>query len=78
MSPAHEPQPPTDGARYGYFVIQTRATHPPEGVRLTGVVEDLRTGEKRAFASGEALARLIHDWSAGDDARDGAPDGVPP
>jgi hypothetical protein len=50
---------------YGYFVIQARAAHGPAGMVLTGVLENLGTGEKRFFEGSEALARLIHEWGQG-------------
>ena len=47
---------------HGYFVIQVRAARGPIGMELTGVLENLGTGEKRFFEGGEALAKLIHEW----------------
>jgi hypothetical protein len=50
-------------ARYGYFVLQARSD--PEGV--TGVLENLITGEKRRFQSSEELAAFVRRWGhAGD------------
>jgi hypothetical protein len=47
---------------YGYFVLQARATRGPDGIELTGVLENLGTGEKLAFDGREGLARMIEDW----------------
>jgi hypothetical protein len=47
---------------YGYFVLQARATRGPDGIELTGVLENLGTGEKHQFAGREELARMIEDW----------------
>jgi hypothetical protein len=47
---------------YGYFVLQARATRGPEGIELTGVLENLGTGEKHQFEGHEELARMIEDW----------------
>jgi hypothetical protein len=47
---------------YGYFVLQARATRGPEGIELTGVLENLGTGEKHQFEGREELARMIEEW----------------
>lgn len=47
---------------YGYFVLQARATRGPEGIELTGVLENLGTGEKQPFEGRDALARMIEEW----------------
>jgi len=47
---------------YGYFVLQARATRGPEGIELTGVLENLGTGEKQHFEGRDALAQMIEEW----------------
>lgn len=61
MSAPHEPPP--GAARFGYFVVQTQVVRDATGVALTGVLEDLGTGEKRPFSGGEGLARLVAEWA---------------
>jgi hypothetical protein len=48
---------------YGYFVLQARASRGPDGIELTGVLENLGTGEKQHFEGWDALARMIEEWS---------------
>ena len=48
--------------RYGYFVVQARVTRMSKGHALSGVLEDLGTGEKLPFEGGEGLARLVEAW----------------
>jgi len=44
----------------GYFMVKVRRS----GVEgWGGVVEQLGTGEKREFKSGEELARVVEEWS---------------
>lgn len=62
MSSAHDP-PPSPAVRFGYFLVQTRVAH-DAAAELTGVLEDLGTGHKRAFSGGDALARLVAEWAA--------------
>jgi hypothetical protein len=47
---------------YGYFVLQARATRGPEGIELTGVLENLGTGEKQPFEGRDQLAQMIEQW----------------
>ena len=53
------------GAGYAYFVVRLR--RPPPGSRNTigGVVERLRTGEKRAFATAAELIEVLDTWAEG-------------
>jgi hypothetical protein len=51
--------------RYGYFVLQARATG-HQSFQL--VLEDLATGEKREFASTADLSRFLDRWK--DNGRD--------
>ena len=63
VTQAHE-RDATRTARYGYFVVQTQAVHEGAAVRLSGVLEDLGTGEKHPFSDGDGLARLVTEWAA--------------
>lgn len=54
---------PDRAIHFGYFVVQMRATQDTTGVEVTGVLEDLGTGEKRTFSSGDGLARLVSEWA---------------
>lgn len=47
---------------YSYFMLQARVTRGPEGIKLTGVLENLGTGEKRPFDGSDAVVRMIEDW----------------
>jgi hypothetical protein len=40
-------EPLLKAVHYGYFVVQARATRGPDGIELTGVLENLGTGEKQ-------------------------------
>lgn len=48
--------------RFGYFVIQVRMGVAVEESHLTGMLENLGTGEKQAFQGSEGLARLLEEW----------------
>ena len=48
--------------QYGYFVLQARATRGPDGIEITGIIENLGTGEKHSFEGCDALARLLEEW----------------
>jgi hypothetical protein len=61
---------PPDGpygasARYGYFVVQVRSEPGETEPRVSGVLENLRTGERKEFASPEELGRLVRAWHDG-------------
>lgn len=47
----------------GYFMVRAGMAPGPGPWRVTGVVERLGTGEKRAFASALELASMIEEWS---------------
>lgn len=49
---------------YAYVVLRVRRFDRGADVGLVGVAERLGTGEKRSFATGEELLRLIALWSA--------------
>ncbi|MEO8448940.1 MAG: hypothetical protein ABI647_04060 [Gemmatimonadota bacterium] len=48
--------------KFGYFVLQTRALDHRGTLELSGVLENLGTGEKHGFASEEELIQLVRDW----------------
>jgi len=50
--------------QYGYFVLQARAIRNPDGIEITGILENLGTGEKRSFEGCDALARLVDAWGS--------------
>ncbi len=54
------PDDPADSAaRYGYFVLQTRS----DRGGVSGVLENLTTGEKRRFESSEELTAFVRGWA---------------
>lgn len=53
----HDPGDPA--ARYGYFVLQTRS----DRGSVSGVLENLTTGEKRRFESSEELTAFVRGWA---------------
>ena len=59
--PRHSP--PSSPARFGYFVVQVRTGVVVDGAHLTGMLENLGTGEKQAFQGSVGLARLLEEWS---------------
>jgi len=61
VTAAREPLTKTT-VHHGYFVLQARATRNPDGLEITGILENLGTGEKRTFEGCDVLARLIEDW----------------
>jgi len=48
--------------RYGSFVVQARTDSDAGGVRVSGVIEDLRNGNRVPFESAAELGRLIDNW----------------
>ncbi|MFN0180006.1 MAG: hypothetical protein ACKVZ0_14495 [Gemmatimonadales bacterium] len=48
--------------RHGYFVVQARAQAMGATVILSGVLENLATGDKRHFHSPEELSGLFTAW----------------
>lgn len=50
-------------ARLGYFVLQARVTRKAEELHVTGVLENLSSGEKQSFEGCDGLARLLELWS---------------
>ena len=49
-------------ARHGYFVLQTRAETVGGSIQLTGVVENLATGDKWTFHDVSELSGLLTQW----------------
>ncbi len=49
--------------RFAYFMVRIRRSPdaPPDD-SLSGLVEQLATGEKQSFASGEELIRIVRSW----------------
>jgi hypothetical protein len=58
LPPAH-----ASSSRYGYFVVQASSRRTDDGADLSGVMEDLTTGEKQAFGSAADIARLMVAWA---------------
>lgn len=56
---ATDPNPADPDARYGYFVLQTRS----DRGGVSGVLENLTTGEKRRFESSEELTAFVRGWA---------------
>jgi hypothetical protein len=53
---------PLEG-RYGYFALQARCDPKPVvSGRVSGVLENLATGEKWRFESARELGELLDDW----------------
>ena len=50
--------------RFGYFTVQVRVERSADSVELTGVVEELGTGEKRAFTGERELAQVVAAWGS--------------
>lgn len=48
---------------FTYFMVRLSAAQLGNEPRMTGVVERLVTGEKRSFATGAELIRLLDDWA---------------
>ncbi|MFL5542480.1 MAG: hypothetical protein ACJ8J0_26070 [Longimicrobiaceae bacterium] len=53
------------GVGYAYFVVRLRRTPPGSRGTIGGVVERLRTGEKRAFATAAELIEVLDAWAEG-------------
>ena len=61
-------QPPGKSAgpgpeRLGYFLVRVRRPATGGAGEFAGLVERLGTGEKRAFQTGDELARVVEEWS---------------
>ena len=52
-----------DSTRFGYFVVQAQAGNGSQSGGISGVLENLGTGEKQAFEGSAGLARLLEQWS---------------
>ena len=51
-------------SRNGYFVLHASATWTGAEAALSGVMEDLSTGEKQVFASAADVSRLMSAWAS--------------
>jgi hypothetical protein len=60
---------------YAYFVIRTQRAAAPLPAQLAGIIEQLGTGEKQSFASGQELLNLVTAWPKAASAGDHAPGG---
>jgi hypothetical protein len=49
---------------HGYFVIQVRAARLAGETMLSGVVENLGTGDKSRFQSADGLTAIIRAWGS--------------
>jgi hypothetical protein len=49
-------------AQFGYFVVQVRAETEEGRSRVSGVLENLRTGLRQEFGSTEELLKLVQSW----------------
>lgn len=58
-----------DPRRFAYFMVRLQRPAAGGEAGLTGVVERLGTGEKRAFASAAELSELLDLWSPAADPR---------
>ena len=54
---------PTSAARPGYFIVRISLTAGDERGAMRGVLEQLGSGEKWAFRSGEELAEVVDAWA---------------
>ena len=61
VPPHHDPLL-TVKARFGYFVVQAQAARVAGAFQVSGVLENLGTGEKQVFHGCAALARLMDEW----------------
>jgi hypothetical protein len=48
---------------FSYFMLRLRRGDPPAAAAVTGTVQQLSTGEKRAFADADELLALLAAWS---------------
>jgi hypothetical protein len=55
MEPADRPTE----IRFGYYLLQLRTEESGEASRVRGILEDLRTGERRAFEGLEELGAVL-------------------
>jgi len=52
----------TGMTKHGYFVVQARVRSFEGDLRVSGVWENLATGDKRSFQSPEELCLLFREW----------------
>lgn len=55
--------PSTETGWFGSFVVQARSERTGGGLQVTGVVENLATGERTRFTTPQDLSRLIERWA---------------
>ncbi|MGH7476440.1 MAG: hypothetical protein ACRELD_09130 [Longimicrobiales bacterium] len=53
----------TGGGHFAYFMVRVHVDAPGKSATCAGVVERLGTGRKCSFPDGQALLRLLADWS---------------
>mgnify|MGYP006300839359 FL=1 len=53
------------GGYFDYFMVRSRRLEGPAPRTLSGVVERLRTGEKKPFGSTRELLQLMEMWGGG-------------
>jgi hypothetical protein len=58
-----EPADPPMEIRFGYYLLQLRTEESGAASRLWGILEDLQTGERRAFEGLEELGGIIQGRS---------------
>ena len=59
---SREAVPPAGSAQFGYFVVQAKAEFQEGQTEVSGVLENLHTGERLPFGSPEELGRLVGEW----------------
>lgn len=66
MSTSQPPEPPPPAGSplgSGYFIVRVRRISGAGVGDVSGVVERLGTGEKRAFRSSTELAQVVAEWA---------------
>jgi hypothetical protein len=48
---------------FAYFTIRLRVPSSTRAAPVSGVIENLATGQKSGFESGDELLSLVRDWS---------------
>ena len=61
---------PSDADRFGYFMLRTHSARLEGRLVVQTVLENLGTGEKRAFDSSEELGRFLDEWAGATDGDD--------
>jgi hypothetical protein len=63
--PAEADTQDAGSSRNGYFVLQASAEQRGDRPAITGVLENLSTGERQEFGSATEIAQLIEAWGVG-------------